>query len=176
MPISRKPRLPDLRIGQQLSWEWTCTAAGIIRGPHLRLHHGDRPDPCPFPRAKRHGQLREGRARLPVRIEVTDYDPDKSPLFPGPVRHADGRSEQVVPDEMLENSCRSRRRRRARCPQRNESRCAACAEVSSTLCHEHALARSAALAFSVTQRAPCWSRGCRWQESFPSWPLSAAVP
>jgi hypothetical protein len=31
---------------------------------------------------------------------------------------------------MLENSCRSRRRRRARCPQRNESRCAACAERS----------------------------------------------
>ena len=54
--------------------------------------------------------------RLPVRIDVMDYEPDKWPLFPGLSVHADGRFEEGAPRTKCWKICAGAATSASRCP------------------------------------------------------------
>ena len=58
----KETQLAKLRIGQRGALRGGhVRQAARVRGPHHRLHHGHRSNPCLAAAAERHGQLREDR-------------------------------------------------------------------------------------------------------------------
>ena len=80
----KETQLADLRIGQRVRCEVDMYGSRQrVRGPHHRLHHGDRPDPVPAAAAERHGQLREDRPAAAGADRADRLRPGQGPLFVG---------------------------------------------------------------------------------------------
>ena len=65
-------------------WTWTCTAAGRrFKGRISGFTMGTGSTLALLPAENATGNFVKVVQRLPVRIELVDYDPDKTPLFVG---------------------------------------------------------------------------------------------
>ena len=82
----KETQLADLRIGQRVRCEVDMYGGRRVRGPHHRVHHGDRSDPLPAASAERHGQLREDHPAAPGPDRADRLRPRQGP----PVRRSLG--------------------------------------------------------------------------------------
>ena len=81
----KETQLANLRIGQPADLDVDMYGTPTtFRGTHHRLHRWGpaRRSPC-LPAENATGNFIKVVQRLPVRIDLTDYDPDKDPLFVG---------------------------------------------------------------------------------------------
>ena len=82
----KETQLADLRIGQRVRCEVDMYGGRQgVRGPHHRLHHGDRPDVVPAAAAERHGQLREDRPAAAGADRADGLRPREGPAVRRPV-------------------------------------------------------------------------------------------
>ena len=113
----KETQLADLRIGQRVRCEVDMYGGRHgVRGPHQRLHHGDRADPGPAAAAERHGQLREDRPAAAGADRADRLRPGQGP----PVRRPVGRPP----------TCTTRSRPRGRTPGRSCDRSARARRVA----------------------------------------------
>ena len=83
-PTSRKPSWPTCASASGCAARWTCTAGGSeFEGRITGFTMGTGETLSLLPPQNATGNFVKIVQRLPVRIELTDYDPDKDPLFVG---------------------------------------------------------------------------------------------